>query len=128
MTYTADQMQWCEREEFNIWTFFLENNLLYETESRKVDKYVHEAPTSSVCPRISRKYRLVDRLAYCGQLYEKKSELSLEALIQMKDGQQILQASATNLCAHKNGLRCVCHTKNSNFLNYFCCIFIKKEC
>lgn len=94
MAYTAEQMQWCEREEFNIWTFFLENNLLYETESRKVDKYVHEAPTSSGMPPESPGnigswigWRIVD------SYMKKNPNLSLEALIQMKDGQQILQAS-----------------------------------
>ncbi|MBK8443668.1 MAG: hypothetical protein IPL35_09760 [Sphingobacteriales bacterium] len=68
--------------------------MLYETESRKVDKYVHEAPTSSGMPPESPGnigswigWRIVD------SYMKKNPNLSLEALIQMKDGQQILQAS-----------------------------------
>src|SRR5690606_40020369 len=42
--YTEQQMEWCKTYEADIWGFFLQENLLYETDYMKYQKYLTEAP------------------------------------------------------------------------------------
>ena len=42
--YTAKQLDWCKDHEANIWAYFLQENLLYESDYMKIQKYLTEAP------------------------------------------------------------------------------------
>ncbi|QXV65377.1 gliding motility lipoprotein GldB [Mucilaginibacter sp. 21P] len=42
--YTNKQLKWCDDFKGNIWGYFLEENLLYETDYQKIQKYLTEAP------------------------------------------------------------------------------------
>ncbi|MGX5687712.1 gliding motility lipoprotein GldB [Arcticibacter tournemirensis] len=42
--YTSDQQKWIETYEADVWGYFLQENLLYETDYMKVQKYLSEAP------------------------------------------------------------------------------------
>ena len=44
--YTAKQLEDCFSNEKNIWSFFVENNLLYETESNLIGVYVNDGPST----------------------------------------------------------------------------------
>lgn len=42
--YTDKQLEWCKSFESEIWAFYLENNLLYETDYPKIQVYLSEGP------------------------------------------------------------------------------------
>jgi len=42
--YTDQQLAWCNDFESEIWAFYLENNLLYETDYSKIQVYLSEGP------------------------------------------------------------------------------------
>lgn len=42
--YTGKQQKWCETYEADIWAYFLQENLLYETDYIKTQKFLSEAP------------------------------------------------------------------------------------
>ncbi len=42
--YTDKQLVWCKDFESEIWAFYLENNLLYETDYAKIQVYLSEGP------------------------------------------------------------------------------------
>lgn len=42
--FTKKQIEWCETSESSIWAYLLQNNLLYETDYMKIQKYLTEAP------------------------------------------------------------------------------------
>ena len=44
--YTQQQLAGCYGNEKNIWAFFVENNLLYETESTLIGPYVNDGPNT----------------------------------------------------------------------------------
>ena len=44
--YTQQQLDGCYGNQKNIWAFFVENNLLYETESTLVGPYVNDGPNT----------------------------------------------------------------------------------
>ena len=48
--YSPEGLDWCRNNEFEIWNFFLEQDLLYENALIKVAKYLNPAPTSQGMP------------------------------------------------------------------------------
>jgi gliding motility-associated lipoprotein GldB len=51
--YTADQMKWCNESESRIWSFFIENKLLFSNDPNLMNKYVNEGPTTNGFPKES---------------------------------------------------------------------------
>ena len=48
--YSKDQFQWCEDNEFEIWSFFNSEKLMYETSPVKINKFLNESPNSPGMP------------------------------------------------------------------------------
>lgn len=44
--YSEDQLKWAEENETEIWSFFVENNLIYSTDNRLEDRFINLAPYS----------------------------------------------------------------------------------
>lgn len=44
--YSKKQLEWCRENEYNIWTFFIENKLLYSIDVMDVKRYTEEGPTT----------------------------------------------------------------------------------
>jgi gliding motility-associated lipoprotein GldB len=91
--YTAKQLQWTNDYKANIWEFFLEENLLYETDFQKIQKYLNEAPFT---PGLGQDNESAPKLAvWTGwqivrQYMEKHPEVTLPQLMTMTDAQKIL--------------------------------------
>jgi gliding motility-associated lipoprotein GldB len=94
--YTGKQMKWCDEFKGNIWGYFLEENLLYETDYQKIQKYTGEAPFT---PGLGEKNESAPRLAiWTGwqivrQYMDKHPEVTLPQLMAEKDVQKILNES-----------------------------------
>ena len=46
ISYTPDQLEWAQDNEVNIWTYFVERQLLFETDSKLLERFVNPAPFS----------------------------------------------------------------------------------
>ena len=46
ISYTPDQLEWAEENEVNIWTYFVERQLLFETDGKLLERFVNPAPFS----------------------------------------------------------------------------------
>ena len=94
--YTQKQMKWCDDYKSQIWGYFLEENLLYETDYEKIQKYIGEAPFT---PGLGEKNEAAPRLAlWTGwqivrQYMDKHPEITLPQLMAEKDAQKILNDS-----------------------------------
>jgi gliding motility-associated lipoprotein GldB len=94
--YSAEQMNWAETYKPEVWAYFLENNLLYETDYMKMQKYLTEAPFT---PGIGDNSKSAPKLAvYTGwQIVKKYMEnnpnVSLQQLMEEADPQKILNGS-----------------------------------
>lgn len=44
--YTAEQIKWCQENESDMWRYFIDENLLYSTDSRLGGRFIHRAPFS----------------------------------------------------------------------------------
>lgn len=51
--FTQSQFEWCEKNEKNIWTFFVDNKLLFSTDPNILSKYTNDGPTTSAFPKDS---------------------------------------------------------------------------
>ncbi len=94
--YTPQQLSWCNGFQAQIWGYFLEENLLYETDFTKTQKYLNEAPFT---PGLGEHNESAPKLGvYAGwqiirAYMEKHPEITLTALMADNDAQQILNKS-----------------------------------
>lgn len=93
MRYTKQQYDWCEKNKRQIWGYFLDKKILYDTKAENI-KYVEEAPSTYGMPKES-----PGRVgAWLGwqiiRSYMKNNpNTTLRQLIQNKDSQKILESA-----------------------------------
>lgn len=88
--FTDKQMEWCKNNEVYIYNFFVQHQLLYETNLQDIMKYVQNGPNTSGFPpdapgNLGTYIGWKIMTAYAG-----KEEGTLESLLQNKDAAQIL--------------------------------------
>jgi hypothetical protein len=94
--YTTEQLKWCHEFESKIWGYFLEQNLLYETDYQKIQKYLTEAPFT---PGLGEKNESAPKLAvWTGwqivrKYMDKHPDVTLPQLMADKDAQKLLNES-----------------------------------
>jgi gliding motility-associated lipoprotein GldB len=94
--YTGKQLKWCQDFKAAIWGYFLEQNLIYETDYEKMQKYFGEAPFT---PGLGEKNDAAPKLAvWTGwqivrQYMDKHPEVTLQQLMADNDAQKILNES-----------------------------------
>jgi len=91
--YTDKQIKWCESFKGDIWSYFLEENLLYESDYQKIQKYLNEAPFT---PGLGENNESAPKLAvWTGwqivrSYMEKHPDVTLPQLMADGDAQKIL--------------------------------------
>ncbi len=96
ISYTNQQLKWCADNQANIWGYFLEDNLLYESDYPKIQKYLTEAPFT---PGLGDHNNSAPKLAvWTGwqivkQYMDKNPKVSLQQLMADHDEQKILDLS-----------------------------------
>ncbi|MDB5031306.1 gliding motility lipoprotein GldB [Mucilaginibacter sp.] len=91
--YTTKQLNWCTNSQSIIWGYFLEQNLLYETDYEKLQTYLGEAPFT---PQLGERNESAPKLGiWTGwqivkQYMEKHPEVTLQQLMVNNDAQKIL--------------------------------------
>lgn len=94
--YTSKQLIWCEEFQPQIWGYFIQENLLYETDFAKFQRYLTEAPFT---PGLGDNNESAPKLAvWTGwqivrEYVEKHPEISLPKLMALSDAQLILNGS-----------------------------------
>lgn len=94
--YTARQLDWCKTFEKEIWGYYLENDLLFETDYQKIQVLLGEGPFT---PGLGEKNESAPKLGvWTGwqivrKYMEENPSVTLAQLMAEKDPQKILQAS-----------------------------------
>jgi gliding motility-associated lipoprotein GldB len=94
--YTNNQLEWSQTNEANLWGYFLESNLLFETDYMKIQKYLTDAPFT---PGLGENNESAPKLGvFIGwqivkKYMEKHPDITLEQLMQETDYQKILKQS-----------------------------------
>lgn len=92
--YTPEEWKWCEDNEKEIWSFFIDGEWLYNSLYVNYSKFINDGPTTMGMPqgapdRVGRwvGYQIVKRYM------DKHSNTSLEDLMKIESGQEFLNAS-----------------------------------
>ncbi|MDR3693263.1 gliding motility lipoprotein GldB [Mucilaginibacter sp.] len=94
--YTDAQLKWCQQFESKIWAWFIDQNLLYESDYQKIQKYISVAPFT---PGLGEKNESAPKLAiWTGwqivrRYMEKHPDVTLQQLMADNDAQKILTES-----------------------------------
>jgi len=94
--YTGKQLEWCNKFESSIWGYFLDQNLLYETDYPKIQKYLTVAPFT---PGVGENNESAPKLGiWIGwqivkKYMDKHPDITLPQLMAEKDEQKILNDS-----------------------------------
>lgn len=94
--YTTKQLDWCNTFESEIWGYYLENNLLFETDYQKIQVFLGEGPFT---PGLGEKNESAPKLGvWVGwqivRKYMKENpDVTLQQLMAERDSQKILQGS-----------------------------------
>lgn len=94
--YTAKQLEWCKTFEGDIWGYYLQNELLFETDYQKIQVFLSEGPFT---PGLGEKNESAPKLGiWMGwqivRKYMKENPaVTLQQLMAEKDMQRILQAA-----------------------------------
>ncbi len=92
--YTPAQMEWCRQNEVQMWNFFFDKDLFYETDIKSFNKLVAPAPYSPGMPVEApgatgnyMGYRIVQ------EFMKRNPEVSLAELLTLDNAQEILEKS-----------------------------------
>lgn len=94
--YTGKQLQWCNTFKSDIWAYFLNENLLYNSDYQKIQNYLNEAPFT---PGLGEQNESAPKLAvWTGwqivrQYMGKHADITLQQLMAERDAQKILNDS-----------------------------------
>ncbi|MBX2872483.1 MAG: hypothetical protein KTR30_10300 [Saprospiraceae bacterium] len=92
---TPTQVDWLKENEFNIWSHFIENELLYSSEFRKIRKLVEYSPTGPTDMPAEAPGRVGNwmGLQIVKRYMQLHPDMSVEALINLRDAQLLLDES-----------------------------------
>lgn len=93
LEYTQAQTKWVKENELAIWAFFFDEDLFYESNAMKINKYINPSPTSPGMPDAA-----PGRTAnYIGwkivEAYMDRKNVTLEELIKENNSQRIMDES-----------------------------------
>lgn len=95
LKYTGRQMEWCDENETGIWSFFIEQNLLFSRDHQKTGRFIQPGPFTQGMGEQS-PGRLADITGYriIRSFLNKNPDISLSELFAMKDPEKVLRMSA----------------------------------
>jgi len=92
--YTSNQMEWCNRNEYNMWAYFVQKKLLYSSDPAEVNKYISEGPfTSAFSKESPARVGIWVGWQIVRAYMDRHPNVSLEDLMNESDSQKILSAS-----------------------------------
>jgi len=90
--YTPEQMEWAKNNERNIWTYFIQNNLLYEKDINRYHNFIDEAPKTNAFKDSAP--RTTDYIGWqIVRNYMSNTKSTIKELFDNTDSQSILQVS-----------------------------------
>lgn len=92
--FSPEQLEWCENNESQIWSFLIENDFLFSTQQKLMLKYLNDAPYTSGMPVESPGRAVVWSGWRIVEEYMKKTEITLPELMQEQDYHKILRIAA----------------------------------
>ena len=94
LRFSQNQLNWCKKNESNIWAYFIDNEILYSTDIKKFNSYINYAPFAKGMPKES-----PGRIAYwmgwniVEAYMNNNKNITVEQLMENTNPQEILRQS-----------------------------------
>lgn len=94
MAYSREDLEWVEENELQIWDYFIKNNLIYETNHLKINKYFNQGPHSPGMPSEA-PGRTANYIGWqiISKYMSKYPDTTVSQLIAMTDSQKLMELS-----------------------------------
>jgi len=94
INYSAKQLKWCQQNEYNMWAFFIQKKLLYETNPAEIVKYTGDGPFTAAFNKESPS-RVGNYLGWMivRSYMKHHPKTTLEQLMAITNGQTLLNES-----------------------------------
>jgi hypothetical protein len=97
MGFTRDQMKWCRDNEEQMWTYLVEEKLLFSTNPMVIRKLIEDAPNTSFFTTESPGRATVWQGLQIVRAYVKRHpDLTLNQVLSNRDYQEVLRESRYN--------------------------------
>lgn len=94
LKYNKDQTEWVKDNELEMWAFFFDQDLFYESNSMKINKYVNPSPDSPGMPRSAPgETGNYMGLQIIKQYMDRYPETTIKELFDMTDAQELMTKS-----------------------------------
>lgn len=92
--YTADQLAWLNKNELQVWDFFLDLDCMYDTDHLKLNKLLNPGPTTQGMPAAApgRTTTYIGN-AIIESFMKREKDMGIAELIQFRDSQLLLEKS-----------------------------------
>lgn len=92
INYTADNLGWCSKNEYNVWTYLVEQKVLYSSSPKEIAGFFNDGPfTAGLAQESPARIGIWMGWQAVRQYMKKNSEVSLKALLQEQNHQKILK-------------------------------------
>lgn len=91
--FTAEQLDWCQKNESNIWKFIIENNYLYSGDVEVVNRFLSDGPFTKGFPGSPSRLGVWVGWQIVRKYMNRHPDISFDDLIQHNDAQEILTNS-----------------------------------
>ncbi len=92
--YTSMQEYWIEKNQGFVWSYFIDNQLLYSTNRNKINNFITDAPfTSPFTKNSSPRVAVWIGWQIVREYMRRNSEVDLKTLIEMSDAEKIFVSS-----------------------------------
>lgn len=94
LEYSTAQTEWVNENELEMWAFFFDQDLFYESNMMKINKYINPSPSSPGMPK-SAPGRTANYIGWqiVKSYMKRNSDTTLDELIQLADSQEIMDKS-----------------------------------
>jgi uncharacterized protein YjaZ len=95
--YSSEQIEWCNRFEKDMWTYLIDEKLLFTTEHLDIKRYIDEAPfTTSFSKESPGRTGIWMGWQIVRDYMKNNPDVSLQELMSLKNYQEILNLSKYN--------------------------------
>lgn len=91
--YTPEQLEWCKKNEKNIWTYFIQNNMLYDKDLLKYQNFYDEAPKTNAFKDSAPRTTQYIGWQIVRSYMKNNKKCDMKELFENNDSQGILMAS-----------------------------------
>lgn len=91
LNYTREEINWCDKQEYEIWKYFVEKELLFSTQGMEIDKMMNDGPfTPGMPPESPGGVGNYIGLQMVKSYMDKNKNMSLKDLLNLKNDRELL--------------------------------------